>query len=74
MLSLCSFTFVLGAQKKRLINTVLLYTKNICFGCDYGILHISSGFMNIFFYICLRCSKEAYICQYEYSEYQKQIF
>ena len=50
MLSLCSFTFVLGAQKKRLIDTVLLNTQNICFGCDYDILHISSsGFMNIFF-------------------------
>ena len=49
MLSLRSFTFVLGAQKKRLIDTVLLNTQNICFGCDYDILHISSGFMNIFF-------------------------
>ena len=51
MLSLYSFTFVLGAQKKRLIDTVLLNTQNICFGCDYDILHISSGFMNVFLHL-----------------------
>ena len=27
-------TYVLGAQKNRLIETVLLSTHNICFGCE----------------------------------------
>ena len=51
MLSLYYFTFALGAQKKRLIDTVLLNTQNICFGCDYDILHISSGFMIFFLHL-----------------------
>ena len=52
MLSLCSFTFVLGAQKKRLVFTVLLNTQTyvlvvIMIFCTC----ISSGFMNTFLHL-----------------------
>ena len=47
MLSLCSLTFVLGAQKKRLIDTVLLNTQNICFGCDYDIVCIQGDWSEV---------------------------